>query len=271
MAVDGLVAAAYLLGVRRLAARGRRWPRWRTASFLGGVLVLVIAMQSGLASLDDVFAVHNVQHVALMMLAPPLLVGGAPLALGLAAGGPILRQTILPVVRDPSMHLADGRFGIVALALDYYGVMFVYLLSPWFRIATQHPIGHELGHLYFFGCGLVFWHGLIGTSTRRWRRSPRSILTTVALGAPAMAALGLAVALRGPAIAPGLSGTDVADGAVALALGGAFATGIGLTVTAAELRRRRARGPIVTKPPARTDATMNASVARPGLTHAPSS
>jgi cytochrome c oxidase assembly factor CtaG len=156
------------------------------------------------------------------------------------------------------------------LALDYYGVMFVYLLSPWFRIATEHPTVHELGHLYFFACGLVFWHSLIGTTTRRRRRSPWSILTTVALGAPVMAALGVAVALRGPAIAPGLSGTDVTDGAVALAVGGVIATGIGLAIAAAELKRRRARGPLVTRRPGRLDVT-SASAVQPGLTHAPSS
>jgi len=241
MALEGFFAAAYLFGVHRLAVRGRRWARRRTASFLGGVLVLVIAMQSGLASLDDIFWVHVIQHLALMMVAPPLLVAGAPLILGLAAGGPVLRRTIHSVMRDPSIRLTEGRFGIVTLALDYYGTMFVYLLSPLYRIGEAHPVVHELVHLYFLGCGLVFWHGLIGTSTRRQRRSPRLNMAAVTLGVPAMAVLGLVVALRAPAIAPGLPGTQAAEGAFVLVLGGVLVTGLGLAITAASTVRPGAK------------------------------
>jgi len=241
MAVEAFFAAGYLLGVHRLAVRGRRWAPRRTASFLGGVLVLVIAMQSGLASLDDIFWVHVIQHLALMMVAPPLLVAGAPLILGLAAGGPVLRRTIHSVMRDPSIRLTEGRFGIVTLALDYYGTMFVYLLSPLYRIGEAHPVVHELVHLYFLGCGLVFWHGLIGTSTRRQRRSPRLNMAAVTLGVPAMAVLGLVVALRAPAIAPGLPGTQAAEGAFVLVLGGVLVTGLGLAITAASTVRPGAK------------------------------
>jgi putative copper resistance protein D len=237
MAVEGLTAAGYLLGVRRLAVRGRRWAPRRTASFLAGLLVLVIATQSGLAGFDDIFWVHIIQHLALMMVAPPLLVAGAPLVLGVAAGGPVLRRTLHSVMRDPSIRLTEGRFGIAGLALDYYGTMFVYLLSPWYRIGEAHPVVHELTHLYFLGCGLVFWHGIIGTSTRRQRRSPRLNTGAVTLGVPAMAVLGLAVALRAPAIAPGLPGAQAAEGAIAAVLGGVLVTGIGLAITAGEFGR----------------------------------
>ena len=241
MAVEAFFAAGYLLGVHRLALRGRRWAPRRTASFLGGLLVLVIAMQSGLASLDVIFWVHVIQHLALMMVAPPLLVAGAPLILGLAAGGPVLRRTIHSIMRDPSIRLTEGRFGLVALALDYYGTMFIYLLTPLYRIGEAHPVAHELVHLYFLGCGLVFWHGLIGTSTRRQRRSPRLNMAAVTLGVPAMAVLGLVVALRAPAIAPGLPGTQAAEGAFVLVLGGVLVTGLGLAITAASTVRPGAK------------------------------
>jgi hypothetical protein len=178
MALEGLLGAGYLLGVHRLAVRGRRWAPRRTASFLGGVLVLVIALQSGLASLDDIFWVHVIQHLALMMVAPPLLVAGAPLVLGMAAGGPVLRRTLHSIVRDPSMRLTEGRFGIVALAL-----------------------------------------------------------------------LGLVTALRGPAL--GLPGTQGDDGAVALILGGALATAVGLAIAAAALGHRRAPGRVASAVPLR--------------------
>src|SRR5438477_12382631 len=90
-AVTVLVVAAaglYLWGVLRVRRRhpARPWPAWRTASFLGGLAVIVIATQSGIGSYDDVlFWDHMVQHLLLLMVAPPLLVVGQPATLLLHA------------------------------------------------------------------------------------------------------------------------------------------------------------------------------------------
>ena len=44
------------------------------ASFLAGCAVIVIATQSSIGAYDDVlFWIHMVQHVLLLMVAPPLL------------------------------------------------------------------------------------------------------------------------------------------------------------------------------------------------------
>ena len=89
--VTGLVVVAaglYLWGVLRVRRRHpvRPWPLWRTALFLGGLAVIVIATQSGIGSYDDVlFWDHMVQHLLLLMVAPPLLVVGQPVTLLLHA------------------------------------------------------------------------------------------------------------------------------------------------------------------------------------------
>ena len=58
-AVAVIAAAAYLWGVRRVARRhpARPWPLWRTGMFLGGLLVIVLATESGLGRYDDVLNV----------------------------------------------------------------------------------------------------------------------------------------------------------------------------------------------------------------------
>ena len=54
----------YTVGVRRLAARGRRWPVGRSAAFGAGLALIVLATQSGLAQYDTVlFSLHVVQHL----------------------------------------------------------------------------------------------------------------------------------------------------------------------------------------------------------------
>ena len=83
--VTGVVVAAagsYLWGAVRVARRhpARPWPAWRSAMFLGGLAAIVVATQSGVGAYDDVlFWDHMVQHLILIMIAPPLLIAGQPI------------------------------------------------------------------------------------------------------------------------------------------------------------------------------------------------
>ena len=89
-----LVTIAALLALAALYARGfarlqrqmpRRFAAWRLASFLAGIATLLVAIASPLEALDDLLLqVHMTQHLILMMLAPALLLAGAP-AIPLAA------------------------------------------------------------------------------------------------------------------------------------------------------------------------------------------
>src|SRR5579871_3161490 len=76
-----LAAGLYLWGVLRVRRRhpARPWPWYRTALFGGGLFVIVFATESGVGSYDDVlFWDHMIQHLLLLMVAPPLLVVGQP-------------------------------------------------------------------------------------------------------------------------------------------------------------------------------------------------
>src|ERR1700757_4696568 len=70
----------YLRGWIRLQFRvPDRFPAWRLLSFAAGLATIYFAIASPL----DAFAglllqVHMVQHLLLMMLAPPLILAGAP-------------------------------------------------------------------------------------------------------------------------------------------------------------------------------------------------
>src|SRR6202035_2316871 len=83
-----VAAGLYLWGAFRVRRRhpARPWPAYRTGLFLAGLAVIVIATQSGIGRYDDVlFWDHMVQHLLLLMVAPPLLVVGQPFRLLLAA------------------------------------------------------------------------------------------------------------------------------------------------------------------------------------------
>ncbi|HTW99641.1 MAG TPA: cytochrome c oxidase assembly protein, partial [Acidimicrobiales bacterium] len=73
------LAAWYLRAEWKLAARGRRWPATRRTCFLAGLLAVDLAFQSSVALLAGTyFQAHIVQHLLLMVVAPPLLALGAP-------------------------------------------------------------------------------------------------------------------------------------------------------------------------------------------------
>src|ERR1700761_3056351 len=82
LTIELAVGCLYLLGAARPSPRGHRWPRTRTACFLAGLAILALALQLGpIAAHDETPWVHSLQHVMLMMVAPPLLVLGSPITL----------------------------------------------------------------------------------------------------------------------------------------------------------------------------------------------
>ncbi|HEX2298108.1 MAG TPA: cytochrome c oxidase assembly protein, partial [Pseudonocardiaceae bacterium] len=81
-----LLAVLYLAGVRRLLLRGDAWPVGRTLAWLCGCLVVLVATSSGIGRYAmAMFSVHMGVHMLLSMLAPILLVLGAPVTLALRA------------------------------------------------------------------------------------------------------------------------------------------------------------------------------------------
>ncbi|MGH3771573.1 MAG: cytochrome c oxidase assembly protein [Pseudonocardiaceae bacterium] len=81
-----VLAGSYLAGVRRLQRRGEVWPPRRTAAWLSGCAVILIATSSGIGRYSmAMISVHLGAHLLLAMLAPILLVLGGPVMLGLRA------------------------------------------------------------------------------------------------------------------------------------------------------------------------------------------
>jgi putative membrane protein len=79
-----VAGAAYLLGTLRLRRNGRSWPWWRTGIFVGLALPLVVLTVSWWpgARAHALFAAYMTQVVVLALVAPALLVLGAPIRLG---------------------------------------------------------------------------------------------------------------------------------------------------------------------------------------------
>jgi putative membrane protein len=154
------VAAGYVVGLRRLRSRGRSWPAARTASFLAGLAVILVATQSGLAAYDVIlFSLHVVQHILLGMVAPLLLVLGAPVTLALQAGSRSTQRRILRVLHNRPVRLLTHPltawllFGSGVVALYFTPLYELSLSNDWFHVAT---------HAYFLLAGTLFLAHVVG-------------------------------------------------------------------------------------------------------------
>jgi cytochrome c oxidase assembly factor CtaG len=166
-----LSAALYAWGVVRVARRhpARPWPRWRAGLFLGGLAVVVLATQSGIGAYDDVlFWDHMVQHLMLLMIAPPLLIAGEPITLLMHASRNPLHTWVKRFLRSRvASFLTWPVFGAVA----YTGAVVAAHLTSLASLVEKNQTVHNTEHALFLVIGYLFFLPLIGREPIRWRLS----------------------------------------------------------------------------------------------------
>ena len=186
------IAVWYLRADWRLAARGRRWSGWRTASFMTGLVAIDLALQSPVAAMTGTyFQAHVIQHLLLMVVGPPLLALGAPSTLLLQTCSRRLKQRWLSVLRSPPF--AAISHPIVAWAL-YYGAMFVFFLTPILNYAMLHMWLMDLINVGFLFGATLFWWPMVGIDPIiHWRMSYPARMLNILLGSGVEAFLGVAI------------------------------------------------------------------------------
>ena len=192
-AITAVVAAAYLWGVLRVARRhpARPWPRWRTGMFLGGLLVIVLATESGVGSYDDVlFWIHMIQHLLLIMVAPALLVAGAPITLLLHASRNPLHTWAKRVVRSRAVAaLTWPPLGIAVYAAVIVGTH----LTGFMNLVLTNDAVHNAEHALYLIVGYLYLQPLIGSEPIRWRLSYPIRLIFLFIAMPVDAFTGVAL------------------------------------------------------------------------------
>jgi putative membrane protein len=105
--VTGLVPPIVLglLYAAGVAAAGRPWPAWRTASAMAAVALLAAALGPLDAAADRHLAAHMAQHAVVGVLAPALFVLAAPVRLVLAAPRPRRRRAVAAVLHRRPVRL----------------------------------------------------------------------------------------------------------------------------------------------------------------------
>lgn len=200
----------YLWSVRRLAARGRKWPVTRTISFCLGEFALTLALVSGLDAFDDVsFTLHTVQHILIGMVAPILFALSAPITLALQASSRRVQTTILKVLHSPVGKALSNPF----VTWPLYGVsLFAYYFSSLYVDSLNNPTLHQFIHLHMLIVGCLFiWPAVaIDPLPRPMGHWIRMLYLLLAM--PFHTILGMALESQTTPIAPGISLSDLHAG-----------------------------------------------------------
>lgn len=176
------LAVLYVVGARRLARRGDAWARGRTAAWLAGCGVVLFATSSGIGRYAPaMFSVHMGQHMMLTMLAPILLVLGAPITLALRTlpsagkgGPPGPREWLLRLIHSRPARWFTHPLVVVPLFVGSYYVLYFSGLFEW---ALPVHAAHLVMKVHFLATGLLFFWPLIGVDP-----SPRAMSPVLRLG-----------------------------------------------------------------------------------------
>jgi len=157
---------AYLVGVRRLAARGDTWPIARTISWVAGMALLFFTTSGSLNVYQEyLFSIHMIAHMVLTMAIPVLLVPGAPVTLLMRA---VQKRTDdSRGVREWVLWAVQTKYGefishpLVA-AVNFAASLVVFYFTPLFEWSTREHIGHQWMIFHFLITGYLFVQSLIG-------------------------------------------------------------------------------------------------------------
>ncbi|MBO0819944.1 MAG: cytochrome c oxidase assembly protein [Nocardiopsaceae bacterium] len=221
--------ALYLWGAARVRRRhpARPWPAGRTIAFVLGLLVVVVATQSGIGTYDDtLFYDHMIQHLLLIMVAPPLLVAGQPVTLLLHASQNPLHTWTKRVLRSvPVRAITWPVFGVVAYAATIVGTH----LTSFMNLVLTNDTVHDLEHVLYLVVGYLYFLPLIGREPTGWKVSYPLRLFLLFIAMPVDAFTGVVLNSYGTDPFPPMGSrnwgpsalSDVHDGGAVMWVGGA--------------------------------------------------
>jgi cytochrome c oxidase assembly factor CtaG len=227
------LAAGYLACVLAVARRhpARPWPATRTAAFGLGLAVIAIATQSSLGVYDDVlFSAHMVQHLLLIMVAPPLLIFGRPVTLLLHATRNPAHTRVKRMVRS---RLVSGLTHPVAALAMYAAVVGGTHLTPMMNLVQQNPAVHDAEHVLYLVVGYLYFLPVIGSEPIRWRLPAFGRYLLLLGTMPVDTVVGVILMLAPGRLFPGYAVADLHRGGLVMFAGGDLimaALGIGLAV-----------------------------------------
>ena len=201
-AVALLAAGAwYVRAARKVRAKGRSWGGGRVAAFLAGLATVELALGSSVATYSMTqFPAHVLQHLLLMVIAPPLLAMGAPSTLLLSTAPRGVRRSWQAVLHSAPFAVLTHP---VVVWFLYYGAMFAFFLSPALGDAMSHMALMDVWNVGFLLGACCFWWPMVGLDPiPRWRMGYGMRFVNLLIGVPFESFLGYALLSTSTPLAP---------------------------------------------------------------------
>ena len=155
-----VVAAAGYAAALWVTRHRSPWPTRRTALWYAGLLCAGAALLGPVAEAARAsFTAHMLGHVLLGMLAPLLLVLGAPVTLALRALPPARARTLTRLLRQPAVRTVTHP--VVAAALNAGGLWLLYTTDLYHHVHTSALV-HAAVHVHVVLAGYVFTASIAG-------------------------------------------------------------------------------------------------------------
>jgi len=167
-----MAAYLYLNGLANWIRPSHPISRWQRASFFIGLFMIFIALQSPLDNLSEhMLSFHQLQHFLLRMLAPLLVLLGAPLT-PMLRGLPLwfLQGFVRPVVKHPLGRATyDKLTNPVITVAVFMGVIYLWQVPGGFNLALRNEFIHAIMHMTMMSSGFLFYWAVIDPAPRRSR------------------------------------------------------------------------------------------------------
>ncbi len=205
VAAAGALYAWGLVRVRRV--RGpRAFPPRRAAFFWAGLAVVLLAVEGPMHHYAHLLlSVHMAQHLALTMVAAPLLVLGTPGVLALQASSREVRRSVVV----PALHsrLARTVASPVACWVLFATVLWGTHYSALYDAAVRSSALHAVEHGALLAAAVLFWFPVVGLDPGPRRLSHPGRLLYLFLSMPVTAVLGLSIYSADRVLYPSYAGS----------------------------------------------------------------
>ncbi len=167
---------------------------------MSGLVAIGVALTSPIEAYEgSLFSVHMVQHLLLMLVAPPLLLGGGPITLTLRVSTPTIRRRLLWVLHSPVVKAIS--FPVVTWVL-FAAVNWGWHFSTLYDEALENQLLHYFQHATFLAAALLFWWPVVGVDPSPWRMPYPVRLFYLFLALPQNSFLGVSLLSAGTVLYP---------------------------------------------------------------------
>lgn len=199
-----VVAALYAAGGRkRVSTRPLRTvEQWRPVAFYAGIATVLVALDSPVDVWSDtLFTAHMVQHVLLLVVAPPLIVFSAPWnriwrPLPLGFRRTVARAVVLHPRARPVRWFGHTLMRPAVATAIFCANLLVWHVPALFDSTLTSQAVHDLEHTLFLGTGILLWLQLLDSPPVRTHVTEvwRAAIATVGMLAGWVVAVVLAFA-----------------------------------------------------------------------------